>query len=210
MKKEKFNAFLLAIVAMAAVFAFVSVVYAAFSTTLTINGSAVVKAAKWDVHFTNLSALSGTNTKGFTYAAPQADPNVNPTLTAATTISGFKAVLTQPGDEVSFTVDIENTGSLNARLTSITLPTLTCTPTGTVGQDGYTQEMFDADKATCEAHVAISVTGVTENTTVINAGSHETVTVKVSLYSDYAGGNYTLNKDVTVGISQTSFVFTQA
>ena len=210
MRKEKFNAFLLAIVAMAAVFAFVSVVYAAFSTTLTINGSAVVKAAKWDVHFTDLSQLSKTNTKGFTYAEPQNDLNINPTLTSATTISGFKAVLTQPGDEISFTAKIVNEGSLNARLTSITLPSLTCTPTGVVGQDGYTQEMFDADKATCESHVAISVTGVTENTTVINAGGNETVTVKVSLYSDYAGGNYTLNKDVNVSISQTSFVFTQA
>jgi hypothetical protein len=62
MRREKFNAFLLGLVAMAAVFGFTSVAFAAFSTTLKINGQATVAASSWDIHFDNISSMRMGNT----------------------------------------------------------------------------------------------------------------------------------------------------
>ena len=91
--------------------------YAAYTETLTINGSAKVVPATWDVKFKNLGAtqLTGDAT------------SIDPTLTD-TTISGFVATLTVPGDSVKYKFDVANDGTIDAKLTTFTMGTLSCAP----------------------------------------------------------------------------------
>ena len=58
MKQEKFNSLMVAIVAISAVFGFVSIVWASFSQTLTISSGATITASNWDIHFETPSANS--------------------------------------------------------------------------------------------------------------------------------------------------------
>ena len=86
------------------------VAFAAFSSTLTINGNATVTAANWDVHFENLSVSSGS----VTASAPTIESNkLNITYSMA---------LDKPGDFYEFTVDVKNAGAIDAKLSA--LPTL--------------------------------------------------------------------------------------
>ena len=102
-----------------------SIAFALLSTTLSINGSAVVEAAVWDVKFANLSA---TKTGDASYSLPQL---------SSTTLSNYEIILTQPGDSVTFTFDIVNEGTVNAVLSSFVKGTPSCSgvrgsTTGTV------------------------------------------------------------------------------
>lgn len=103
--KDKKNiligALLFAVVAM-------SVGYAAFATTLNINGTATI-AGEWDVEITGItSAFTGS-----------AEDKTAPTFTATT--ATFDAKLVAPGDTATYTVTVENKGSIDASLDSITL-----------------------------------------------------------------------------------------
>ena len=88
--------------------------YAALSTTLSIDGSAQFKDARWNVYFDNLNVTSGSVTA--TTAA---------SITNTTTVS-FAARLENPGDFYEFTVDVVNGGNMNAMIESFNiLPELT-------------------------------------------------------------------------------------
>lgn len=87
-----------------------SVAFAALSTTLTINGSALVDPDKWDVHFANLGEAKITGIASITSDA---------TLTDDTSITGFDVVLRAPGDSVSYTFDVVNGGGVDAKITDI-------------------------------------------------------------------------------------------
>ncbi|MBQ6285683.1 MAG: hypothetical protein IJK67_05215 [Bacilli bacterium] len=97
---------------LAVVILVMSVGFAAFSTTLNINGTATFTAAKWDVHFVPESLTETSTIKATTK---------NLTNTQAT----FTVTLPSPGSTYSFEVDVKNYGTLNAALKSITLSNLT-------------------------------------------------------------------------------------
>lgn len=105
--------------------------FATFTETLRIEGSATVQTSTWKVKFTNLSAptLLGT-------ATVVTPPTIN---TNDTTISTYDVKLSKPGDSVSYTFDVANTGTYNAKLTSINIPTPTCT-----GKEGAESATTDA------------------------------------------------------------------
>lgn len=86
----------------------ITVGYALITTKLTIDGVATVKDAKWDVHFTNFQAMSGS-----------VAPVTNPTIT--NTDVTFSAKLDAPGDFYGFTIDVTNQGTINADIGSFTL-----------------------------------------------------------------------------------------
>ena len=85
----------------------ISIGYAALSTTLNINGK-----ASWDVHFANIIETAGgvTATKAATITSGNA------------TEVTYDVTLTKPGDYYEFEVDVENTGTLPAKIS--TAPTL--------------------------------------------------------------------------------------
>ena len=83
-----------------------TVAFAALSQTLTINGSANVDAATWDIHIENLEVERIIG-----------DANVisEPTISSdGKSIENFKVSLTKPGDYVSYTFDFVNNGTIDA------------------------------------------------------------------------------------------------
>lgn len=120
MEKEK-NGKTLAIIALFVAIVGLSVGFAALSTTLTINGTGTVKTSKWDIHFANLGA-----TPGLTGSAEEVTA---PTLTD-TTVQTFDVSFTAPADSVTYTFDVVNDGSYDAKISSVTIPTPQCTGTG--------------------------------------------------------------------------------
>ena len=92
-----------------------TVAFAALSQTLTINGTASINSATWDIHFENLA----TNVVGD--ATLKEDPTLN-----ATTITGINFTLTKPNDGVAFAFDIVNDGTIDAKIESIEISPL-CT-----------------------------------------------------------------------------------
>lgn len=85
-----------------------SVGYAAFATTLTINGSATIDG-EWDVEITGItSSPTGTGTN-----------KTEPSYTKTT--ASFSASLMAPGDAMTYTITVENKGTIDAKLDSIVL-----------------------------------------------------------------------------------------
>lgn len=82
--------------------------YAILSTQLNINGSTAVTST-WKVEF---SAIRTTGQKG------GATNRVNPTFT--TTTASFQVDLVQPGDEITYEIDITNYGDIKAEVKSAT------------------------------------------------------------------------------------------
>lgn len=82
----------------------ITVGYAALSTTLNINGTSKINNATWDVHFKNLEVTAGSVSA--TKAA---------TIDSATEID-YNVELIKPGDFYEFTVDVTNTGTIDAKL----------------------------------------------------------------------------------------------
>ena len=94
-----------------------TIVYAALSVTLNIQGNAEVVASKWAIHLDNVKVTSGS-VSGNT-----------PSITSPTTAT-FSTVLNMPGDFYEFTIDVVNDGSIDAMIDSVTkTPTLTSTQT---------------------------------------------------------------------------------
>ena len=90
-----------------------TVAFASLSQTLTINGSAAVDAASWDIHFEKTSGKE-TEVKG---AATFTEPTLS-----GTTIENFSATLTKPGDSVTYYFDIVNNGTVDAVVSSYDFP----------------------------------------------------------------------------------------
>ena len=207
MKREKLNAFLLVVVALAGVFSFATVVYAAFSTTLKITGAATIKAVDWNVHFTRVDASASV---GNSIDASNAGPNLAGTVPTLSDLqlTGFTAVFEYPGDYVEFTADITNDGSLNAELDGISGGALTCTT--------YTDNSnaSNADQAAC-THLDLKIldsngNDFETNQTTLNAGDTKTVKIRLDFYEDYAGEAYALTKDLKVNVSDIAFLYKQA
>ena len=119
------------LVALIAMIVVVGVGFAAFTTTLSINGTAKVEASSWNVHFADLgNGMVTTNTQtGITSTATVVK---EPTLTD-TTISDWDVTFKTPGDSVTYEFNVVNAGSFAAKMTSpkpFKTPTPACTGTG--------------------------------------------------------------------------------
>ena len=144
MKQEKFNSLMVAIVAIAAVFGFVSIVWASFTQTLTISSyNATIQPSKWDVKFGTVSALTTTGTATGTA----------PTGSGTDKLSGFEVGLMTPGDSVSFTVPMENNGTYAAKITGITLPTI-----GTLSSAADSVQQQSTDITNITPYISVTFT----------------------------------------------------
>ena len=88
--------------------------YSYIKSDLNINGTAQVKNAKFDIHFENLNVVDNS----VTATTPAS-------ITNDTTIE-FAATLENPEDAYTFTVDVVNNGTMDAKIDSINIsPQLT-------------------------------------------------------------------------------------
>ena len=110
--KKYLNTSTITIVLLLAVFITMSVGFAVFAQTLNINGTAVAKQASWKVQF-----------KDNTYA--ESTGSVAASDTSLNVTSMTYSVTLNPGQFYEFSVDVENAGTFDAVLKSITLSDLT-------------------------------------------------------------------------------------
>ena len=139
-----------------------TVAFAALSQTLTINGSATVNTASWDVHFENLE--KNTNGAG--------SFNGEPTI-SETSITNINAVITKPEDLAEFDVDIVNKGSINAKVSSVNISKL-CTLKSSVescdwDNDG-TVTQTDIDKVNDNISFVMAYYGDDDNGKIVKVG----------------------------------------
>ena len=84
-----------------------TIAYATLNAVLTIQGSAQVSSANWDVHLANPKVTNGSVTATV------------PTLTTGKSLT-FSTTLNMPGDFYEFTVDVVNSGSIDAMIEKVT------------------------------------------------------------------------------------------
>ena len=90
-----------------------TIAYAALNAVLTIQGSAQVTSSNWDIHLANPKVKNGSVT------------TTVPTLTTGKSLT-FSTTLNMPGDFYEFTVDVVNSGSIDAMIENVVMtPELT-------------------------------------------------------------------------------------
>lgn len=122
-----------ATLALIAGIAIASIVWAYYTTALTVNGAGTVKGAKWEIKFSRLAKVSDSQTATLgnddTSASSTAEENTAPTIKTDTSIGDYAVTLKTPGDYASYEFDIQNNGTFDATIASgWTLPTPSCAP----------------------------------------------------------------------------------
>ena len=98
------------------------VAFANQTAELKIMGTARVNKTKWEIKFANLSTPTVVN--GVTI-------DTAPTIqNDSTYIGDYHIVFTKPNSSVSYTFDVVNNGTFDAKLNSLTIPTPVCTGNG--------------------------------------------------------------------------------
>ena len=117
MEKER-RAKSLVIVVLLIVVAGLTIAFAALSTTLNINGTAYLDAAKWGIRFENLSSPTKIGSATTTGTAKIEE-------TKAAEITDMNVSLSIPGDKIVYTVNLVNKGTINAKIDNIEKTVLT-------------------------------------------------------------------------------------
>ena len=117
MEKERRTKALVVVVLLIVV-AGLTIAFAALSTTLNINGTAYLDAAKWGIRFENLSNPTKIGSATTTGTAKIEE-------TKAAEITGMNVSLSTPGDKIVYTVDLVNKGTINAKIDNIEKTQLT-------------------------------------------------------------------------------------
>ena len=95
------------------------IAFAAFSQTLTINGTGTVESSSWSVVF---EGADGSNTIGAPTLTGTATEVTHPTIkNNSTEISNYEVTLKTPGDSVTYNFKIHNKGDYAANLSSLTI-----------------------------------------------------------------------------------------
>ena len=116
--KRKFGTVGVMLIALVVISAF-GIAYAAFTQSLNIAGTATVKKSSWSVKMQNLQTYTKTGS-----ATQVTAPTIN---AAGTTLQTYNITLQKPGDSITYTFDVANAGDYNAKLTTLTISTPTCT-----------------------------------------------------------------------------------
>ena len=203
MKRESFQGILLGIVIMCAVFAFITIAWAAFSSTLTIGGTATVEKASWKVVFTDTDGVDVTGTGKTLTGTPKS--NTNADISTATlaissdglTISGIVGKLMGAGDEIVYDWKVKNFGTFDAELVSIDTDLLTAAAATTGSNIAITCASSDVGAVAndittwCASHIAaklyISPTGTASGSEVLALRSGASGSEKYSVDIKKAG-----------------------
>ena len=83
-----------------------TIAYAALNAVLTIQGSAQVTSSNWDIHLANPKVTNGSAT------------TTVPSIITSSTVE-FSTTLSMPGDFYEFTIDVVNSGSIDAMIENV-------------------------------------------------------------------------------------------
>lgn len=121
------------IIVLAVAIIIMSVGYAIYYQPLQINGTAVIKNAKWDIHFAGPAATATSNVPASKVSGP--------TLTNGTSLS-FEVNLSV-GEVYEFTVDTVNAGTFNAELNTVALVGTKNGSQIITNKNGYANDYFN-------------------------------------------------------------------
>ena len=173
-KKKEIGLLIILVVAVLAM----TVGFAAYSTTLNINGSVTVKGSPWKVHY--------DATTGVTRTTGSQVPTVEKIDTNDTNFQ-FTVTLTKPGDFYEATIKAWNEGTIDAILKSVTMSTLTA------AQQKYLSYTVTYGTATYTE----TKTGLTDT---LSAGAKKDVKVRVE-YLKPTNQSDLPTEDVTVTVT---------
>ena len=157
--------------ALLAVVFVMAVGYAAFAQTLTINGTATIDST-WDVHFDDSKTEGAGVINAVAGLAGATAPDGGRIGYQNGNQATLSATLHQPGDKVTYTLTILNTGSIDAALHK---PVLNVD--GATAGSGLTQS---------KGNIQFTVQGLAEGTSLPNTDGSTTVQV-IAEYIDTAG-----------------------
>ena len=185
----------------------IGVGFAAFSTTLQINGTATVNTdgKTWNVFFEKIekTGLSSTGVDSSTPTITNGTVGENATNAAISTIT---AAFTAPGQKLQYKVTVKNAGTYDAKLTAADLvTTLTAAGTG---------ESAETDAANVKKHSTFTFTkadgsAVNVGTDTIAAGQSQEYLYTLE-YADFTNASELPKGQVTLTVPQITLTFSQA
>ncbi len=173
----------------------IGISYAAFTQQLTINGTATANKSSWKIKFSNLKPVEKTGT---------AAEIVPPTIEGDTKIGDYSVTLTTPGDSVSYTFDVVNDGTFNAKVNSISSLQPQCSGSGSNSEQDATNVCkhltYKLTESSSGSNLAVGAT----------LNSQETKTLKLTLtYGVDVPADELPKDDVTITGLEVSVVYGQ-
>lgn len=146
-----------------------TVIYAVLTQKLDINTNANSKSSTWDIHFEGMNAGTATG-----YATL---PTTGKLAASGTSVSGNIGTLKAPGDTITYTFNVKNAGSINAKISSITAPKLTCAPVASGGSQAVANNVCANLTYTIEYTSESPKTIAVGNT--LTSGASKNITLKI-------------------------------
>lgn len=209
------SGYTLSIIALVIAVIGVAIGYSAFSTALRVEANATVTATEenFKVVFSD-NQDSVTTNDVVPSKTPESITATNAKINNAgdPTISGLSAVFTEPGQEVSYTFYVHNTGQYNAFLKSIIYQNSTDGTSPKVckavtAENGATNELVQSacEGISLETKVGNDVTTTGSQTDITgkqlskNESETVTVTIKYATNAERADGDFTISfGDITL------------
>ncbi len=169
----------------------ISVGFASMSSNLDVKGQAEVVPASWKIKFTDLSNPT-INGSAAVVTAPQIESDTH--------IGNYDVTLSMPGDSVTYTFKIVNSGTIDAELSDYNFAVPTITGTG---------ESAESDAAIVSNNLVYTLTyvdgtAVQKNDTLLK---NESKTLKLTVAYDASATDLPINR---VNISGMDIAFTYA
>ena len=197
MQKKKFVQNV-TIIVLAVAIIIMSVGYATYYTPLNIEGTTTIEKASWDIHFDNPTKTANTTVDEAKITAPS--------LATGTSLSfGVSMPL---GTVYEFTVDVENDGTFDAKLTDFNL---------TVAKDGgaatqYSTLSYKNENESLKYDIKWADGSEVTKNSVIEKGTNKKLLVKVEYKDDAAegfnAGTLVEAPDAVVAGQDATYVFT--
>ena len=167
-----------------------SIGYSALSTTLKINGVANVDGMSFKIEFQNLSEASLTGN-----AVKITDPVISEDKTE---LKSYNVNFLDPGDSISYTFQIANNGTINAKLSEILKDTISCEGYGngeqaTIDANNvcanleYTLKYANEEKHYDDNNLNVSMSNDIEVNDVLNAGDVKDMILTLKYKSPVGG-----------------------
>ena len=175
------------IIALCAILLVMSIGYAAFSSLLTINGTASLSDS-FCVGFDNTKTNTYVPTTGITNGTlPTGSMSYSGTAcsTSYQPNSSLSATFKQPGDKIEYTLTIANKSTFTVAIESILVEnqSVTSNTTITKGNIKYTVEMPLTTTLASNAETTMKITAMFQNDTAVTgqySGESQTINVKIN------------------------------
>ena len=191
----------IAVVALVVAVVGLSIAYAGYTSTLTVEGTATVASA-WKIVWDDLDNGTASGYADLTGKTLAIDSSKQ-------AISGVIGTLKAPGDSIVYTWNVENQGDIDATLAGVTLGQLSCAPaTGSNATQAQATAVC-ADLTIAFTYDGQALTASTTGDLLHNATHNSSKPVTMTLTYNASSSGVELDGDVTVTLSTTSFTYNQ-